>query len=262
VAGYLYGAVAASIYYTTQMPAFFLSQLVNKLTDNSGPAINELYARGITESLRRAFLRLHRYNWILAIAVGLGFFFLGKPMITLWVGPAQFGGDWMVVALALFVVIFSIVNINKTLIIASGQIGILSIFALVEGVVNLVLSLILGHYLGLAGIIWATLIANIPTSVYLLRRSQHLLKLTIEEYSREVLKPLLIPLGMGIGTFLILNKTIIINAWGPFFLIAFLFLLIYSVLSYWLSIDTAERLLLNNMLLGFFRGINPLKVAR
>jgi O-antigen/teichoic acid export membrane protein len=261
VAGYLYGAVAASIYYTTQMPAFFLSQLVNRLTDNSGPAINELYARGITESLRSAFLRLHRYNWILAIPAGLGLFFLGKPMIILWVGPAQFGGDWMVAALALFVVIFSIVNINKTLIIASGQIGILSIFALVEGVVNLVLSLILGHYLGLAGIIWATLIANIPTSLYLLGRSQHLLKVTIGEYSREVLKPLLIPLSMGIATFLIMKEIILVNAWGPFVLIAFIFLLIYSVLSYRLSIDRTERLLLNNILLGFSRGINPLKVT-
>jgi O-antigen/teichoic acid export membrane protein len=261
VAGYLYGAVAASIYYTTQMPAFFLYQMATRLTDNSNPAINELYARGLMEPLKGAFMQLHRYNLILALPVGLGLFFLSKPAISLWVGPAQYGGDLMVAALSLFVVIFTIVNTNKTLIIASGQIGTLSAFALIEGIINIALAILLGYYLGLAGIVWARVIANIPTSYYVQRRSQQILQVTAIEYGRTVLRPLFFPLAAGIATFYTLDKLIMINSWTALLLTICLFLLIYTFLSYRLSIDHSERLRLNNILLRFFRGIIPLKAA-
>jgi O-antigen/teichoic acid export membrane protein len=261
VAGYLYGAVAASIYYTTQMPAFFLYQMTLRLTDNSGPAINELYARGMIEPLRGAFMQLHRYNLILALPVGLGLFFLSKPAISLWVGGAQYGGDLLVAALSLFVVIFTIANTNKTLIIASGQIGALSVFALMEGIINIVLAVLLGYYLGLAGIVWARIIANIPTSYYVHRRSQQILQVTTREYGRTVLKPLFFPLATGIATFYMLDKMITIKSWPTLLLTICLFLSVYTFLSYRLSLDHNERLQLNNILLRFFRGINPLKVT-
>ena len=261
VVGYLYGAALASIYYSTQMPAYFLYHLAIRLTENSGPGINELYARKLFEPLRRVFIQLHRYSWIFILPVGLGFFFLSKPMITLWVGPAQYGGDSMVLALSLFVIIFTIANVNKTFIIASGQIGNLNIFALTEGIINLILSLVLGYHYGISGVIWATIIANIPTSYYLQRHSQQLMKVTTLEYLRVVLKPLIVPLSIGIVSIVILNKTIPVNAWLSFLSNLIIFLLIYAIITYLFLIDYNERLQLKQGVYSFLRNINPLRVT-
>ena len=253
VVGYLYGAAAASIYYATQLPAVSLQLMIAKLNDNSLPAVNELYARGMIDQLHRLFLQLHRYNWILILPAAFGFLFLSKPLIALWVGLPQYGGDMMVIALSLFTALYCLLSANRCFIIPTGRIGGLALFAVSEGVANLSLSLLLGHYWGLPGVIWATVIANIPTSIYQQWLCQKIFQVSIREYLREVIRPLLLPLTIGIITLIILMRAIPPNTWTALFIVIFIFSSIHMCLSYCFSLNNSDKLLLKSTVMSFIK---------
>ena len=69
IVGYLFGAVAASIYYSTQVPAFMGYNLLWKLPQNASPAVVELFARKDMDTLRSSYYRLSRYILLLAIFI-------------------------------------------------------------------------------------------------------------------------------------------------------------------------------------------------
>lgn len=250
VVGYLFGAAAASIYYTTQMPASLLYWMVLKVGDNAAPAINELTAREQVDSLRNAFLRLHRYSMILILPVALGILFLSKSLISLWVGPGQFGGDLMVIALAIFGSLITVEHCSSIFILAAGQIKVLSLMAITEGIVNLTLSLLLGSYWGLAGVMWATVIANLPSTIYKQWRARQNLGIQLRDYINIVVKPLLWPFVVSIVILLILSSQLQIISWLNLIITALTFVLAYSIMCYFLSIDNHERSWLKTMIVN------------
>lgn len=246
VVGYLHGAAAASIYYTTQMPATLIYTAVTRLAANSAPAINELYARKKTESLQRSYLQLHRYTWLLILPAAIGVVFLYKPMISLWVGAGQYAGNSMAIALAIFAALISIEHCNYCFVMATGRIRFLSVLTISEGVVNLILSLILGKYLGLSGVMWATVIANLQTSAYLQWRGLRDVDLSWGNYGTQVLTRLLWPTIIGFALLFTFAWQIQINTWLTLCTQISIFALVYLLSCYHFSIDDSERLYLKN----------------
>jgi O-antigen/teichoic acid export membrane protein len=252
VVGYLFGAAAVSIYYATQMPATLLYHMVLRVADNAAPAINELYARKMIDSLRNSFLRLHRYSLILILPVALSILFLIKSLISLWVGPGQFGGNLMVIALAIFAMVITVEHCSVIFVLATGQIKVLSLLAITEGIVNLTLSLLLGHYWGLAGVMWATVIANLPASIYKHWRAQRDLGIHFRDYITIVVQPLLWPFVVSITILLILSSQLQFISWLNLIITALTFGLAYSVMCYFLSIEDYERSWLKTMIITVF----------
>jgi O-antigen/teichoic acid export membrane protein len=246
VVGYLYGAAAASIYYTTQMPATMMYVAITRMSDNARPAINELYARKMTEASRRSYLQLHRYTWLLVLPAAIGVVFLYKPLISLWVGAGQYAGNSMAIALAIFAVLFSIEHCNFSFVMPTGRIGILSVITISEGVTNLTLSLILGKYLGLPGVMWATVIANLQTSAYLQWRGQRAVGISWSNYANQVLTRLIWPFAIGFALLFIFYWQIKINTWLMLFTQISIFAAVYILLCYRFSIDDTERLFIKN----------------
>jgi len=182
VIGSLYGAAAVSIYYATQMPATIGFNILNRVSDNVAPAINELYARGEHAKLRENFLRLHRLNILLVLPLVGGILLLNNQLIALWVGSGQYAGDLMTVALAAFAFLITVSHVCNTFVFASGKIRIYSMLAIFEGISNLGLSIVLGKYIGLAGVMWASVIMHIPTTLYLFIVPMRSMKITLSEY--------------------------------------------------------------------------------
>src|SRR4051812_25695625 len=67
IVGKLAGPAAVSSYYSTYMPGFYAYNLVLRLSDNSAPAINELFARNQQKELRNSFVTLHKATATLAL---------------------------------------------------------------------------------------------------------------------------------------------------------------------------------------------------
>lgn len=249
VVGYLYGAAATSIYYATQMPAAVGYNLVNRLSDSAGPAINELYAREMQESLRNTFLRLCRYTMLLALPLAAGLVLLNGRMIALWVGSAQYAGEPMTLTLAAFVILIIVSHGTNPFIMATGRIRVLTYLALIEGIANLALSLWLGHLLGLWGVMLATVITHSVGTVYMQGRAMREFAISIREYAAHCISPVVVPVTAGFLGAYVITTALPSAGWLPLLAITTAFTLIYIGLAYKFALDKAERTGIGKLLL-------------
>ena len=241
IVGYLYGASAVSIYYTSQVPGTMLYQLIWKLTDNSAPALNELHARRAISQLTNAYLRLLRYSLLLVIPLAIGLLGFNRYAITLWVGQAQYAGNVLTIALSLFAVTQVIIHLNGIVLLAYGDIRVMSVFFLCAGIVKVIMAFWLGRIIGLQGVMVSNAIVDIPAFVYLNYRVWRLLGLSVREVHRnailQALKSSVLPLLVLI---LVLLKSPSVT-WPLFLLWGSIFALIWALGTASVGLLSAER---------------------
>jgi O-antigen/teichoic acid export membrane protein len=175
VIGYLYGPVAVSIYYLTFQPGNMLNQFILRITDNFTPSVNIWYANGEYDKLKSTFFFLFRITFFFTVLMMWGIVFCTEPIITLWVGKANYLAQPMSLWCGLFAASIVLGHVPNAFVMADGRIKMLSYFALFEGLLNLTLSFILGKIMGTHAIMLATLIANLPTSLYLYYKATNVL---------------------------------------------------------------------------------------
>jgi len=248
VVGFLYGAVATSIYYSTQVPAQSGYNLILLISRNASPAINELYARNDINSLQNVFIRLHRYTLLLASPFVIGLLLLNKTFIVLWVGPQQYAGDLMTWGLAGLALIMCISGVSNVFVQAKGNIRFLSMLTFFEGVLNLLLSLWLGRKIGISGVLLATLFTHIPTTVYLQWRAQNDLKIGFLLFLRKSVLPAASLSALAAILLIVLTAIIHPVNWIAFIGTALSFLFAYSLLCYRFALEGIERTKLLNYL--------------
>jgi len=249
IVGYLYGGVATSIYYTTQMPAFLLITLIWKITDNAAPAFNELYARKEMEKLRNAYYKLIKYGLVLSLGLGLGLLVLSRSLITLWVGEGQYAGNVMTVSLALFAIGTVINHVNALVLVAYGAVRLMSIISIVGGVCNLGLSLLLGKMLGLQGVMVASAVVETVVAGVLCVYGLSFMKINILSLWRKAVAPALLAniFMIPVVAFMYLyNQTV---SWYMLTLWSLVFMATWTVGTVTVGLDKGEL----NQIRDYFR---------
>jgi O-antigen/teichoic acid export membrane protein len=168
VVGSLFGAMTVSVYYSTQLIGNQLWLIVARLPDYAAPAINQLYAHGESRRLGDIMLRLHRYNLLIILPAAVGLLAFNGTTVRLWLGPGQFAGMLLTASLAGFMVLLCVGHVAFIFVTTAGKIRGTSALAVGEGLANLGLSIWLGRRLGAQGVMLATLLANFPTTAYML----------------------------------------------------------------------------------------------
>ena len=189
IVGNLYGAAAASVFYTTKMPAFTLFQFIFRLSDNAAPATNELIAHGNLEAVSSAYLKILRYSLLLALPLAIGIIGFNEAFISAWVGTAQFAGNIMSLALAAFVLSQVVNHINAMITLAAGDIRSWSSFSILISLMSLALSYGLGKIFGMQWVMVAIALMDIPVAIFLFKRSMVGLKLSMTRVWREAFVP-------------------------------------------------------------------------
>ncbi len=189
VVGLLYGGTKTSIYYTTQMPAFLLIALIWMITDNAGAAINELYARKNTARLTINYLRLFKYSLILGFTLSLGLLAFNRSIVTLWVGTVQYAGDLMTISLSVFAIASVVNHVNGYIIGVYGAVRFLSTVSITGGILNLIMSLILGRIIGLEGVMIASAIVEVIVMVFFGSYCLRLLDISFGSLWRKSIMP-------------------------------------------------------------------------
>jgi O-antigen/teichoic acid export membrane protein len=242
VVGALYGAAAVSVYYSTQMPTTIGFTILNRISENFAPAINELYARGDDAKVRETFLRLHRLNLLLVLLLAGGLLLLNGLLVALWVGPGQYAGDSMTAALAAFALLITVSHVGNVFVFASGNIRNYSRLVVLEGVCNLGLSIALGRYMGLAGVMWGTVITHIPTTVFLLIVLMRSLKISLPEFVRATVFPSVAPIMIAYPAALFAGRLLSDQGWYSFCAMAAILFIVYGSVAYMVSFTGAERI--------------------
>ena len=192
IIGHLYGAAAAAIFYTTKIPTFLIIQLIYKISDNAGPAANELFAQGNFDALRSAYLRILRYSLLLAVPLAIGVVGFNKDIISAWVGVNQYAGHVMSLALASFVLTQVISHINAMITLAAGNMRNWMAISVASGLITFMLAYALGKSFGMQWVMVAIALLDMPVFIFLIRRSFASLGLTYGRALREALLPVIL----------------------------------------------------------------------
>jgi O-antigen/teichoic acid export membrane protein len=223
------------------MPAVLGYVIITRLSDNVWPAVNELYARGDTEVIRKTYLRLQRSMALLAFPLCFGVLLFHRPLIELWTGPQQYAGRLMTVALALFCLAVSLQHVNWVFRMAAGKIGGYSSLTMAEAGLNLTLSVALGRLLGLGGVALAAVVANIPTNLYLQRAVHRELAVPIRWSLAKCYLPALVPASLAAALGWIALAFLPGGKLSVFAVSASIFLLSHGLLSYVFVLEPGER---------------------
>ncbi|MBI5890591.1 MAG: oligosaccharide flippase family protein [Nitrosomonadales bacterium] len=191
IVGNLYSASAASVFYTTKIPAFLLFQFIFRLSDNVAPATNELVAQGNFVAVRSAYLKILRYSLLLAMPLAIGIIGFNETVITVWVGAAQYAGDIMSLAIAVFVLTQVVNHINAMITLAAGDMRRWATVSVLTSLMSLALSYWLGKVLGMQWVMVAIALMDIPNAIFLFKRSIAGLKLSVMRIWQEALVPVL-----------------------------------------------------------------------
>jgi len=169
VVGYLFGPSAVVPYTCTAKLAVVLGNQPLLLNQVAAPALSEIRVAGtrahvyeLTRALSQALLTATGGVVALVAAINEGF-------VTWWVGPAQYGG--MALTLVVLVQIF-LRHWNVGFIYAIFSFGRerrIAVTAILDGIVTVAASLLLGRWLGLVGIplgsIVGVLFVGLPSTV-------------------------------------------------------------------------------------------------
>jgi O-antigen/teichoic acid export membrane protein len=142
--------------------------LLDQITNTARPMLGQMLGQHKLKEAELVYRHLFALSSGSAVVVALSLWAGNEPFVTRWVGAENFGGSWLSLALALNLIVNSWVLPNRALLSSATIARPQTLSRLVEAALNLGLSLVLGRWLGLIGIIVATTIAGVLTSTWYL----------------------------------------------------------------------------------------------
>jgi O-antigen/teichoic acid export membrane protein len=189
-----YYAVAATL-------TVFLAGIQNAVFNVMIPSTAVLQARGNSNQLGQVMITATRYGSFILLLMGLPLIFAAKSILTIWVGGsyAAQGARILQVLAAANILRLSAVPYVMTLI-GTGQQRLVTISPLLEGISNLIVSVICGFYFGAIGVAIGTMVGAMvgvaSHFVYNMPRTVEV-KFAIAEYIRDgLLRPLVCALPL------------------------------------------------------------------
>jgi len=213
-----FGKVAS--YSVAATLTVFLAGLQNALFNVMIPSTAVLQARGNSIQLGQVMIAATRYGSFVLLLMGLPLILAARSILTVWVGPtyAAQGTRILQVLVVANIIRLSAVPYVMTLI-GTGQQRLVTITPLLEGVSNLLVSLIAGYLLGAIGVAIGTLVGGIVAVlgnfVYNMKRTVEI-EFRIGDYLRDgLLRPLAcaLPLTMAIVTLSLWESPVVIRGY-------------------------------------------------
>lgn len=177
---HLMGPAAVSRYNVTFQLASTFVGLIGMWLAPLWPAMTEAFARNDLSWVRSTLRRQSSRSLAMTIGGACGILALGRPFVSLWVGPAL-APDWgFLVAVAAYMPIFVCCTLATTALKASGKVRGLAAYGLAAAISNVILSLWWGKVLGLVGVCAATSVASfVPAALATLQFHQELKRRSI-----------------------------------------------------------------------------------
>jgi O-antigen/teichoic acid export membrane protein len=254
VIGVMLGAASITYYAIAGSLINYGRNVVSLVTDTLAPAAARLDAKEDRAGLQRLLVLGTKLALMIGMPLCLGFLFLGKQFITLWMGKA-YASSAAYLAVLTIPQFGSMAQYTSALILAGmARHRSLAFFALAEGLANLILSVLLAQKIGLIGVAWGTVIPDLLcTTLVVPLYTLNVLKLSVRDYLRKAwLPPALcaVPVvGLGIA-FSALSPA---PSWLMFGAEAAAFCTVFGGMAYFVCLDSAQRARLVEKLGSMFR---------
>ncbi len=185
---WLYLVVAnLTIYDVVSRPANLLRLVLSILNSAIIPEVARLHQLNDLVAIRKMYINLIRYAYliILPILALLGVYI--NDLLRLWVGGEFVPHSYLAIILLAVYAVLPIPSISSTVVVGLEKVKQTIWIAIVATVINIILSLTLLHHLGLAGLLIATLVADIFCVLPYLSAMKRFLGFSIRQFAASLL---------------------------------------------------------------------------
>lgn len=235
-------AAVAMFSITVRIPEVCLT-LLSHVTFHASPALAEIVTTGDENQIQKTYHRLSVLTMVLSIVAFWAMIILNKWFIYLWVGKSFFAGQDVLILALVIMLQQTMTRTGVFFLNAKGIARPISLMGVVEAVINLSVSIILGYLIGLPGILLGTILASITTSGWFIPR---LLRLHLGINAKQFwidsfLRPLLWISVVGAGLDLAINylhQQKIVSGWLGFFVSGAIVGIVLLAVSWFLFLRT------------------------
>lgn len=142
--------------------------LLDQITNTARPMLGQLLGLKKIAEAQRVYRHLFRLSTGCAVIAAFSLWAGNEPFVTRWVGAQNFGGPLLSLALALNLIVNCWVLPNRAVLSSALVVRPQVLSRIIEAILNLGLSVLLGYYLGLIGIVLGTAVAGLLTSTWYL----------------------------------------------------------------------------------------------
>lgn len=180
----------SSIPYFTVANSFiiYLMEFLIAIAAVVMPTATRLQAQEKMPELREIFLKWSKIALSLTLMVGLFLLVLGPRFIAWWVGPEfeRPAGEVLLVLMVSYLIFLPVRGVALPILMGLGKPKLPTIGFLIAGLVNLGLSILFVHPLGLVGVALGTAIPNVLFAGLVLVHACHELETPVSEYLHYV----------------------------------------------------------------------------
>ena len=199
----------------TEYPAGIVSSLAQIFT----PMSSHYEARGDQEGLRKVFLAGNRACALVIFPLCALLVVLGKEIITVWVGAKYVSSYPILLVLIISKTLFLAQSSSTRMLVGLGRLRLLTLIVALDGVANVILSIVLLHYCGILGVALGTAIPLTCTSLFFLPRHLcRILNIRLGHFLQQAyLAPMAITIPMA-GILLLLREGLPGATWSTLLL--------------------------------------------
>jgi O-antigen/teichoic acid export membrane protein len=168
VIGAMVSSVAITSFSVAARLVEYSSYAVRGMSQIFMPMSSELYASGDLGRLRRLFLAGNRASALVIVPACIALVVLGKPIIEAWVGARYLDSYFILVLLIVPRTLYLAQSTSIRILLGMGRHRVLASVLLLEGAINLLLSLLLARRFGIVGAALGTVIPLACTSLFFL----------------------------------------------------------------------------------------------
>ena len=193
------------------------------------------------DSIREKFIFFTKISTFLSIFIGFSLIFYGKPFIQRWMGTGYDDSYTVLIILAISAIIFLAQHPTKSVLFGISKNKFWAYSNIIEGVVNVILSLILVKYLGLVGVALGTTIPMlIMKLIFQPMYVTKVLNINLGKYYKDFGLDLLMSSSILILYFVIV-KRFIIPSYAIILIFAFIQSIIFIAISFRFCFKKNER---------------------
>lgn len=162
VVGVFLSPSAVTLYAIGGLVISYSRQIVSSMTTTFTPLASTYEAQGSFDNLRRLVIHGTRAALLVALPVQVALFFRGHTFIRLWMGEQYAQPSGTVMQILLVSVVFSSANTTSAgIVYGLEKHKRIALWGIIEGVLNLSLSVILVRRIGIYGVAWGTTIPSV-----------------------------------------------------------------------------------------------------
>jgi len=242
VIGFILGPASVPLYSIPANLVNYIRSITYNLTHVFMPYFSSLAARAEAQKTREVYFIGSKLTVCSVLIMAIGVVGLGHSFLTLWIGGDIAEGAapilWILVA---FTCLPLLNPYSSRYLTAINRHGIFAKWGPVVAVVNLGLSLMLIHPLGIYGVALGSLLPAIFYQPYILKICCNELNVPVSSYLVKVLIPCSIPASAMLGVMLVLIAEFTVDSYIKLLAIAVTTALVFIAVASVLTLSRSER---------------------